>query len=110
LESTDDGWALHGTAVFRHEGLPARLGYRVTCDRAWRARRADVEGWLGTQPVQSRIERLATGGFSLNGVQAANLADCLDVDLGFTPATNLIQLRRLALTAGQSAAAPAAWL
>jgi hypothetical protein len=32
------------------------------------------------------------------------------MDLGFTPATNLLQLRRPALEPGQAAAAPAAWL
>jgi hypothetical protein len=34
----------------------------------------------------------------------------LDLDLGFTPATNLQQLRRLALAEGQAAEAPVAWL
>jgi hypothetical protein len=39
-----------------------------------------------------------------------NVGRCLDLDFGFTPATNLIQLRRLALDDGQIADAPAAWL
>jgi hypothetical protein len=34
----------------------------------------------------------------------------VDVDLGFTPATNLIPIRRLALLVGEAADAPAAWL
>jgi uncharacterized protein len=34
----------------------------------------------------------------------------IDLDLGFTPATNLLQLRRLALADGQAAEAPVAWL
>jgi hypothetical protein len=38
------------------------------------------------------------------------VAGCLDVDLGFTPATNLFALRRLALKVGQHAEAPAAYL
>lgn len=38
------------------------------------------------------------------------LGHCLDLDFGFTPATNLLQLRRLALQPGQAADAPAAWL
>jgi hypothetical protein len=37
-------------------------------------------------------------------------AGCLDIDLGFTPATNLIALRRLALDVGHEADAPAAYL
>lgn len=35
---------------------------------------------------------------------------CSDLDLGFTPATNLLQLRRLALADGQAADVPVAWL
>ena len=38
------------------------------------------------------------------------MRDCIDVDLGFTPATNLIVLRRLALGIGDQADAPAAYL
>ncbi len=39
-----------------------------------------------------------------------NIGNCVDLDFGFTPATNLLQLRRLALDEGQAADAPAAWL
>jgi len=35
---------------------------------------------------------------------------CVDLDLAFTPATNLIPVRRLALHVGESAPARAAWL
>jgi hypothetical protein len=38
------------------------------------------------------------------------VAHCLDLDFGFTPSTNLLQLRRLALAEGQGTDAPAAWL
>ena len=41
---------------------------------------------------------------------ATPLAGCLDVDLGFTPATNLLPIRRLALAIGQRAEARAAYL
>jgi uncharacterized protein len=34
----------------------------------------------------------------------------LDVDLGFTPATNTLPIRRLALAIGQSTPARSAWL
>jgi len=38
------------------------------------------------------------------------LENCSNLDLGFTPATNLLQLRRIALVAGQTALVPVAWL
>ena len=40
----------------------------------------------------------------------SGLRDCMDLDFGFTPSTNLLQLRRLALDNGHGADAPAAWL
>jgi hypothetical protein len=38
------------------------------------------------------------------------LAGALDIDLGFTPATNTLPIRRLALTVGASAPVQSAWL
>ena len=35
------------------------------------------------------------GDWKLNDVPVPELAHCVDLDLGFTPATNLMQLRRL---------------
>jgi hypothetical protein len=40
----------------------------------------------------------------------SHLDGCVDLDLGFTPATNLFQLRRVALQVGQAADVPVAWL
>jgi hypothetical protein len=38
------------------------------------------------------------------------LDECVDLDLGFTPATNLSQLRRVALQVGEAVDVPVAWL
>ena len=38
------------------------------------------------------------------------MAEVLDLDLGFTPATNMVQLRRVALAIGEDAAFVVAWL
>ncbi|HEV3459606.1 MAG TPA: putative glycolipid-binding domain-containing protein [Thermoanaerobaculia bacterium] len=40
----------------------------------------------------------------------AVVAGCLDVDLAFTPSTNILPLRRLGLAAGESREVTAAWL
>jgi hypothetical protein len=110
LEQTGDGWQLDGTAVFRQNGVPAHLAYGVTCDAAWHARRGHVRGWIGSQPVTYTIVRAGDGGWILNDGRVRGLNACLDLDLGFTPATNLLQLRRLGLAEGQSADTPVAWL
>ena len=110
LDEEPDGWRLHGTAVLRLDGAPARLDYRVECDRSWRSRSASVEGWIGARPIEIVIERADDGRRLLNGAAVQGLDDCIDVDFGFTPATNLLQLRRIALAVGDAADAPVAWL
>ncbi|MGK6309353.1 putative glycolipid-binding domain-containing protein [Variovorax sp. DT-64] len=111
LEKHSDGWQLDGAAVFRSEnGQPARLDYRVHCDKAWHAKWGRVRGWVGSLPVDFAIARAANGEWSLNDQRMPDLAHCTDLDLGFTPATNLLPLRRLNLQVGESAEAPAAWL
>jgi len=110
LEGSDAGWQLEGTAVFRHEGVPARLAYRVAGDPAWRTREGQVRGWLGGQSVEFTIGRTAGGVWTLNGAVVPGLESFDDLDLGFTPATNLSQLRRVALAEGQAAEVPVAWL
>jgi len=111
LQALDGGWRLTGTAVFlSEEGQPCHLRYEVDCDAAWRARSARVSGWLGKAVVEIAIAAEPGGRWTLNGVEQPQVAGLVDVDLGFTPATNLVQLRRLALDIGQGADAPAAYL
>jgi hypothetical protein len=50
------------------------------------------------------------GSWSLNDRVMPGLEACVDLDLGFTPATNLLSLRRLALAEGKGADVPVAWL
>lgn len=103
-------WELDGTAVFRQDGVAARLSYRITCDSSWRTEKGSVQGWLGLHSVKFSIARTNSGGWTLNDATVTGLEECVDLDLGFTPATNLVHLRRLALAVDQQAAAPAAWL
>jgi hypothetical protein len=106
---TEDGWRLSGTAVLSSEGLPCHLNYEVTIDSAWRTKAARVWGCMGTKVLDLNVVP-ASGHWTLNGVAQPKAEGCLDVDLGFTPATNWVVLRRLALNVGNRAEAPAAYL
>lgn len=110
LEGDETGWRLDGAAVFQHDGVPARLTYQVACDLAWCSRQGQVRGWLGPHAVEFDITRSADGAWTLDGTVVPGLVGCVDLDFGFTPATNVLQLRRLALAVGGAAAAPVAWL
>lgn len=111
LDRSGENWQLDGGAAFRYEdGRLAQLHYRVRCDKAWHTQWGTVRGWIGGEAVDLSIVRDAHGGWKLNDAPVAELGHCVDLDLGFTPATNLLQLRRLHLAPGEAADAPAAWL
>ena len=108
LEHTPDGWLLWGTAVFRRGDAPASLAYEVVCDHSWVTIRGTVRGRRGDARVAVEITRNDRG-WAVNGVPVAGLGDLVDLDLGFTPATNVLQLRRVRLAVGEAADVPVAW-
>ena len=104
------GWLLEGTALFAYEGQPCRLDYRIGCDAGWLTRWGRVSGWLGAAAVELALEAGGSGGWALNGRPVPGLAGCLDLDLNFSPVTNLLPIRRLNLAVGEAAEVRAAWL
>jgi hypothetical protein len=110
LEEIPAGWQLEGTAVFVHEGLPARLTYRVACDTTWATRHGHVYGWLGHRSVDWTVLRTRQGAWTLNGKLVPGLERYVDLDLGFTPATNFLQLSRVKLADGETAEFSVCWL
>lgn len=107
---TGDGWLLEGVAAWGEEGKPAALTYRILCARTWRTRRGRITGSIGTRRVDFRVRRTRGGAWTLNDEIVPGLDGCVDLDLGFTPATNLTQLRRIGLAVNEAADVPVAWL
>ena len=105
-----DGAVIEGSAVFSESGRPTRLDYRITCDAAWRTVSARVTGWLDTTAVDVDIVVEAAREWRLNGRSCVEVHGCEDVDLSFSPVTNLLPIRRTRLDIGGRAAVRAAWL
>ena len=103
-------WHLEGTAVFADGGRPCRLDYGVRCDGQWRSLSGSVSGWVGDENVDVRWEADGAGRWRLNGEECPAVRGCTDVDLNFSPSTNLLPIRRLGLDVGEEAAVRAAWL
>ena len=104
------GWRLAGVAVFAYDKEPCRLDYSVDCDRYWETCAGNLSGWVGDRPVEITIRREAGGRWWLNGTECTGTEVCTDLDLNFTPSTNLLPIRRLGLGIGQEARVTAAWL
>jgi hypothetical protein len=110
VRERESGWEVQGTAVFAYEAQACRLDYRVACDVGWRTVAAQVSGWVGDDVVDVAITVDPHGRWWMNERECPAVARCIDVDLNFSPSTNLLPIRRLRLAVGQSADVRAAWL
>ena len=110
LYSEDLYWLLAGTAAFAHEEQACRLDYLIRCDHEWRTVSCQVTGWLGNQSIEIEISVDSRRQWELNGTTCDLVSGSLDVDLNFSPSTNLLPIRRLGLSIGEQAEVQAAWL
>jgi hypothetical protein len=105
-----DGYRLQGVTALPLGDIPCHIDYAVFADRQWRpsAARAAIATPSGVRELVLRSDH--ANGWQLNGVPAPHLDGCHDVDLGWTPATNTVPIRRLGLEVGQTATISAAWV
>lgn len=94
LARVDHGWLLVGHARFRDPDGFAALDYVVRCDPGWHTLGADIAGKHGPRDILLRVDCNA-GDWLLNGEAQPQVQGARDIDLAFTPATNLMPLRRL---------------
>jgi uncharacterized protein len=110
VEQTADGWRLTGQLEAEEAGVHAQLRYVINCDPSWRTRRAVVRGSASGAKVRFEFTADGAGHWMLNGAPLPWVEGALDIDLGFTPATNLLPIRRLNLEIGERARVRTAWL
>ena len=111
LYQIDTEWHLEGTAVFLSDDRrPCRLTYLIRCDSSWSTLTGAVSGWLGDDEVNIELSVDKVQEWQLNGLEKSAVRGCIDLDLNFSPSTNLLPIRRLGLAIGQQAEVKAAWL
>lgn len=108
-DRTATGWRLTGELQVEESGVAARLRYSIECDAEWRTRSALIEGEAGGS-IRFALMADGEGHWGRDGAPVPALVGALDVDLGFTPATNTLPIRRLALSVGATAPVRSAWL
>lgn len=110
MSSDADGQILAGVVEGTTDHRAYRIRYTVRCTADWMTRRATVQGNIGDEQVDLEIGRTETGAWTLNGAPQHQIDRCVDVDLGFSPITNTLAIRRLNLDVGRAAIVRAAWL
>ncbi|MCA8422531.1 putative glycolipid-binding domain-containing protein [Burkholderia seminalis] len=109
LAESHSGIDLSGSVSGAIDGTPFRVDYAIACGADWLTRSARVTRWAGTTRQQWDIACDA-GQWTIDGVEAPALAGATDIDLGFSPSTNTLPIRRLALAVGEAAVIRTAWL
>ncbi len=69
-----------------------------------------VDGWIGNQSVHHDVAVDDDLNWLLDGEIIPGMEGCLDIDLNFSPVTNLLPIRRLRLREEQKASIKAAYL
>jgi uncharacterized protein len=105
----DDGYELGGLILQAHEDVPYLARYRIRVDGSWRTREVQVELEDGGRRILS-LAADAAGHWSREGRRLSELDGSLDVDLEWSPSTNTLPIRRLALAIGETKAVTAAWV
>jgi len=99
----EDGYEISGSALYLDGKRAIKLDYRVSCNSDWSTRAAWVSRWVGSERKGLSISRDTAVTWTVDGVELEEAAGLLDVDLGFTPATNTNAIKRLSLGVGDEA-------
>ena len=110
LGRRDGGWQLQGSVIAIIDGNPGRAEYTVAIDADWRTREVRVDArWLRRRRTL-RLTVDADTRWLTSAGEVEAVRGCADVDLGITPSTNTLPIRRLGLAIGESANVTAAWV
>lgn len=106
----DAGLSLVGTVLGAEGGLPLRIEYRVIADGSATTTAVHVRDLRGFAQRTLALTRSTKGAWTVNGAADRSLKGCVDVDLGCSPSTNTLPVRRLRMAIGASKTIQAAWV
>jgi hypothetical protein len=107
---SNDAIHLSGTILAAHENRPLEVTYQILCDLAWRSREVTIRQSQGFEQSEIKLAVNAQSWSEADRGRLSEIADCVDVDIELTPATNALPINRLNLGIGGSGEIQAAWI
>lgn len=110
LDVGDDAILIESVVIGARGGVPYGACYRVRCDQNWRTREVRL-AYAGS--LSMHVEADGEGHWidmRAGGAPIPELDGCFDVDIGVTPFTNMLPIKRLRLAEGTSQKVCAAYL
>jgi uncharacterized protein len=105
-----DEWLFCGAILTLAGDSELEARYEIRCDRSFRTKAANIS--VCDSGDQRKLQITAQDGHWFeNGVENQTVAGAIDIDLGWSPSTNTLPIRRLGLEIGQtSGELIAAWV
>jgi hypothetical protein len=101
LVSGRTGWTLRGTILTLSGQQPVEVRYEVACDAAWRTTQTHIA--LFERGRERSLDLVVEDDrWYQRGRENRAVRGCVDVDLGWSPSTNTLPIRRLKLKVGDS--------
>jgi hypothetical protein len=105
-----EGWIFRGTILTLAADTAAEAKYEVRCDHSFRTKSADISLLNSNGERRLKIEQ-QNGRWFENGRENPAVNGAIDIDLGWSPSTNTLPIKRLKLEIGQSSGEfVAAWV
>jgi hypothetical protein len=101
---------IEAVVVLEEAGVPWRIEYGIELDAEGRTRRATIHARGGPVERTLTLEADGEGSWRLDGHPLIDSPDALDLDLGFSPVTNALPIRRLGVAIGEAREIEVAWV
>jgi hypothetical protein len=106
----NDEWLFRGTILTLAHDSPAEARYVIACNGLFRTKRARIS-LFDVNGERSLEINVRDGSWLENGRENLTVKGAIDIDLGWSPSTNTLPIRRLNLEVGQaSGEVIAAWV
>jgi hypothetical protein len=103
LDTTAIGHRLAGTVLVVEGGVPYEIRYTIVTNQGWFPITVGINVQGGEDDRTLALSGDGSGTWSVGDAPLLELYGATDVDLGFTPGTNTLPIRRLGLEVGDAA-------
>lgn len=110
LLEIEAGYQFNGLVIMSQDAQPLRLEYQIITSWDWRTQSVALTLQQATREERMILHVDAEQRWWRNNEELIACRGCIDVDLSFSPATNTLAIRRMALNEGEHGDTITAWV
>jgi hypothetical protein len=109
FERSSGGWQMRGVVLVELPLGATEVRYELRTDGEWRSRHLRVE-MSGGHEATLDMTSDGLGAWTIAGEHLPSVDGCIDIDLGVSPSTNTLPIRRLDPAVGEIVTTTVAWI